>query len=123
MIAIPNMKKPNTCDDCIVPLSKCDFLQRRADKCPLIEIDKETEHHILNLWEYAKDMGVNMEQARKDLTVADLVTCKECKHFHYDKPYVIQGMPILGHEVCDFWGDGCKTNPNGFCSYGERRAE
>lgn len=53
----------------------------------------------------------------------DLVRCGECKHFHYDKPYVIQGMPILGHEVCDFWGDGCKTNPNGFCSYGERRAD
>ena len=38
MIAIPNMKKPKTCDDCIVPLSKCDFLQVRADKCTLIEI-------------------------------------------------------------------------------------
>lgn len=53
-------------------------------------------------------------------TEIDLVRCKDCKHFHYDKPYVIQGIPILGHEVCDFWGDGCKTNPNGFCSYGER---
>lgn len=38
MIAIPNMEKPKTCDDCIVPLSKCDFLQVRADKCTLIEI-------------------------------------------------------------------------------------
>lgn len=51
----------------------------------------------------------------------DLVRCGECIHFHYDKPYIIQGIPVLGHEVCDFWGDGCKTNPNGFCSYGERR--
>lgn len=47
------------------------------------------------------------------------VRCKDCKHFHYDKPYIIQGIPVLGHEVCDFWGDGCKTNPNGFCSYGD----
>lgn len=38
---IPNIKMPITCDDCIVPLSKCDFLQRRADDCPLIEIDDE----------------------------------------------------------------------------------
>ena len=38
MIAIPNIEKPKTCDDCIVPLSKCDFLQVRADKCTLIEI-------------------------------------------------------------------------------------
>lgn len=52
-----------------------------------------------------------------------IVRCKECKHFHYDMPYVMQGIPILGHEVCDFWGDGCKTNENGFCSYAERRTD
>lgn len=50
-----------------------------------------------------------------------IVRCKECKHFHHDMPYVIQGIPILGHEVCDFWGDGCKTNENGFCSYAEQK--
>lgn len=53
----------------------------------------------------------------------DIVRCGECIHFHYDKPYIIQGIPVFGHEVCDFWGDGCKTNPNGFCSYGERRID
>ena len=51
----------------------------------------------------------------------EIVRCKDCKHFHYDMPYVIQGVPVLGHEVCDFWGDGCKTAENGFCSYAERR--
>lgn len=50
----------------------------------------------------------------------EIVRCKECKHFYYDMPYVIQGIPVLGHEVCDFWGDGCKTSENGFCSYAER---
>ena len=38
MIAIPNIRKPQNCAECIVPLSKCDFLQRRADYCSLIEI-------------------------------------------------------------------------------------
>ena len=52
-----------------------------------------------------------------------IVRCKECKHFHYDMPYVMQGIPILGHEVCDFWGDGCKTNENGFCHMAERECE
>lgn len=37
-ILIKGMSKPKTCDDCIVPLSKCDFLQRRADECPIVEI-------------------------------------------------------------------------------------
>lgn len=52
-----------------------------------------------------------------------VVRCKDCKHFHYDMPYVIQGIPVLGHKVCDFWGDGCKTDENGFCSYAERRTD
>lgn len=54
-----------------------------------------------------------------------LIRCRDCKHFHYDMPYVIQGIPVLGHEVCDFWsdGDGCKTSENGFCSYAERRTD
>ena len=53
----------------------------------------------------------------------EIIRCKDCKHFHYDMPYVIQGIPVLGHEVCDFWGDGCKTDENGFCSYAERRTD
>ena len=38
-VYIKGINKPYTCDDCIVPLSKCDYLQKRADECPLIEID------------------------------------------------------------------------------------
>ena len=52
-----------------------------------------------------------------------IVRCKDCKHFHYDMPYVIQGIPVLAHEVCDFWGDGCKTSETGFCSYVERETD
>ena len=88
MIAIPNMEKPNNCQECPIFLwcyTANDW--KGYEHCPLIEI----------------------------------VRCKDCIHFHYDKPYIIQGIPVLGHEVCDFWGDGCKTNLNGFCSYGERR--
>ena len=51
----------------------------------------------------------------------EIIRCKDCGHFHYDMPYVIQGVPVLGHEVCDFWGDGCKTSENGYCSFAERR--
>ena len=50
----------------------------------------------------------------------EIIRCKDCGHFHYDMPYVIQGVPVLGHEVCDFWGDGCKTSENGYCSFAER---
>ena len=53
----------------------------------------------------------------------EITRCKDCGHFHYDTPYVIQGVPVLGHEVCDFWGDGCKTSENGYCSFAERRED
>ena len=53
----------------------------------------------------------------------EITQCKDCGHFHYDMPYVIQGVPVLGHEVCDFWGDGCKTSENGYCSFAERRED
>ena len=56
-------------------------------------------------------------------TQPEIIRCKECKHFHYDMPYVIQGIPVLGHEVCDAWGDGCKTDENGYCFLAERRTD
>ena len=39
MIAIPNMDKPKSCDDCFVPLSKCEYFAKDGiDHCPLIDI-------------------------------------------------------------------------------------
>ena len=65
------------------------------------------------------------QMAIKDLPSAqpEITRCKDCGHFHYDMPYVIQGVPVLGHEVCDFWGNGCKTSENGYCSFAERRED
>lgn len=59
----------------------------------------------------------------KPSKVPEIIRCNDCKHFHYDKPYIVQGIPVLGHEVCDFWGDGCKTSVYGFCSMAERKEE
>ena len=53
-VYIKGLEMPITCDDCIVPLSKCDFLQRRADVCPLVEIDdykvEKTQRELVNAW-------------------------------------------------------------------------
>ena len=53
----------------------------------------------------------------------EIIRCKNCKHFYFDKPYVIQGIPVLGHEVCDAWGDGCKTAQDGYCFMAERKTD
>ena len=55
--------------------------------------------------------------------VVEVTRCRDCKHFEYDHPYVIQGVPVLGHLVCNRWGDGCKTDEDGFCFMGERRED
>ena len=71
----------------------------------------------------AETLSDLIDHGRYSVSSKPLIRCKDCKHFHYDMPYVIQGIPVFGHEVCDFWGDGCKTSENGFCSYAERRTE
>ena len=55
---------------------------------------------------------------------SELILCKHCKHFSYDIWGIVDGIPlIVGHEMCDFWDGGCKTNENGWCSYAERKEE
>ena len=63
------------------------------------------------------------EEKLKEIVDEAIVKCKDCKHFELDKPYVIQGVPVLGHEVCNAWGEGCKTDQNGFCFMCERRED
>lgn len=58
-----------------------------------------------------------------DTDTVSVVRCKDCKYFEYDHLYMIQGIPVLGHLVCNKWGDGCRTNENGFCFMGERKNE
>ena len=42
--------------------------------------------------------------------------CKDCKHFEYDKVAKVDGIPlIVAHEICNKWGDGCKTKEDGYC--------
>lgn len=55
-------------------------------------------------------------------TEPKIVRCKDCSHFHYDYWSDALGVPlIVGHEICDFWGNGCMTKEDAFCSYAERR--
>ena len=51
----------------------------------------------------------------------EIIRCRDCRHFEHDHPYIIQGVPVLGHEVCNAWGNGCKTDENGYCFLAERR--
>lgn len=42
--------------------------------------------------------------------------CKDCKYFEYDSVAKVDGIPlIVAHEICNKWGDGCKTREDGYC--------
>lgn len=50
----------------------------------------------------------------------EVTRCKNCKYFEYDSVARVDGIPlIIAHEICTKWGDGCKTNENGFCFLAE----
>ena len=46
--------------------------------------------------------------------MADLVRCKDCKHYGYE-PY------DNGDKCCERWGEWIFPNKDDFCSYGERK--
>ena len=41
----------------------------------------------------------------------EVIRCKDCKHFE------------SGYELCNACGDGCNTDPDGWCFMGERIGE
>ena len=53
----------------------------------------------------------------------EVVRCKDCKYFLYDKLYMVEGLPLMGNLVCEKWGNGCRTDENGFCFMGERKED
>ena len=68
-ILIKGMEKPMSCDDCIVPLSRCDFLQRRADECPIVEIPTphgrliDRDDIYIGRWDIDTDLAEQIQNA------------------------------------------------------------
>jgi len=104
------------------------FAQAQKGKMMSDLISRQAAIAEFSCCELTPDGGIDANYAidfLKQLPSAqpDIIRCKDCKHFEYDHPYVIQGVPILGHEVCNAWGDGCKTDENGYCFLAERRTD
>lgn len=51
-----------------------------------------------------------------------LIKCKHCKYYVEDViDEVVPGVPIItGHTMCKKWGNGCMTDPNGYCFMAEK---
>ena len=56
-----------------------------------------------------------------------IVRCKDCRHYRAHKWFEVSldGFPLGTDmsDVCMFFGDGVKVEPDGFCKWGEREVE
>lgn len=56
--------------------------------------------------------------------MSDLIRCRDCRHFKLNVWADVGGISlIVAHEMCERWGGGCKTSPDGFCFMAERKEE
>lgn len=49
----------------------------------------------------------------------EIVRCRDCKHYRESMFVVATDVD----DVCTFFGDGVKVEPDGFCAWGERRGD
>lgn len=65
------------------------------------------------------------ERASITIESTELIKCKHCKYYVEDVVNeVIPGVPIImGHNMCTKWGNGCKTDPEGYCFMAEKEGE
>lgn len=93
----------------------------------------ELIHKLLTAIECGKrnDMPVHELEAvladvrrMKAVDAVEVVRCKDCKHYELDSWANVNGIPlIVAHHICKRWGEGCKTDENGFCFMGEKVTE
>ena len=95
-----------------------------------IDADRLKAHYC---WWSGGTKEMTIDEAKKTFdTIIDVqptvdaepvVRCKDCKYFLYDKLYMVEGLPLMGNLVCEKWGNGCRTDENGYCFMGERRED
>lgn len=47
----------------------------------------------------------------------EVVRCRDCKHYSEHEWILVTDVS----DVCHFFGNGVKVEPDGFCKWGERR--
>lgn len=67
-------------------------------------------------WIFLPHYKCKLDGIEVEIEQQELIRCKDCKFFEYDHLERVDGKPIIvAHEICNFWGNGCKTSENGFC--------
>ena len=67
-----------------------------------------------------EDACVGIEDA-PTIDAVPVVRCKDCVYFDLNHFETVNGVPIIvAHEICTFWGNGCKTRVDGYCSFARK---
>ena len=99
-------------------------------------MSKFTCRHEINLSEiadeYAKRLEAQVDEMALDKAADTLerfgyvkvIRCRDCVHYRKHKWFKVAVGTPLGtdiSDVCMFFADGCKVEPDGFCAWGERK--
>ena len=72
--------------------------------------------HKAVCYRYSYGLPENYADKCGDFQTQKSGKCKNCKYFEYDSVAKVDGIPlIVAHEICNKWGDGCKTSEEGYC--------
>lgn len=79
-------------------------------------------YHFCNLTGNLVENNLDDGTRADDCPLKEVPKCKDCKYFEYDHMENVSGIPlIVAHEICTRWGDGCKSNENGYCFLFEQK--
>lgn len=53
----------------------------------------------------------------------EIIHCRDCKHYELKRVLLIQDLTVIRREICHAWGEGCKTDQDGFCFLAERKED
>ena len=105
-----------------VKLQPCeDAISRQAIIDMLNDIDAEVNDGCGYMYEYWMDYIKQLPSVTPERPKS---RCKDCKFFEYDSIAKVDGVPlIVAHEICNRWGDGCKSREDGYCFLFEPRED
>ena len=54
----------------------------------------------------------------------EIIRCRDCIYYKEDWWTKVNGIPIIAaHHICEKWGNGCGTQPDGYCFMAVKKEE
>ena len=78
-------------------------------------------HGVSGVIFYASDI---LYYLQKLADMPEIVRCRDCEFYTKNVFSSWNGMPVIvAHCMCSKWGNGCATDPEGFCFMGKRKED